>query len=101
MSDTQLALALPNVRHTDPRTSHIAAARDRTFIRDLVVEALNATPGGLTDWELTEAVGLEPIDKPTVGKRRQECGARRVLVDGEPLTRPSPKGTQCQVWTLR
>lgn len=83
-----------SVRASDPDTSHAAAALERTSLRDRVRWALESGVG-LTDWDITEALGLDPVQKPTVGKRRQECGA----VDSG-RRRPSPSGSPCVVWVL-
>lgn len=84
-----------NVRTTDPATSKVAARLDRGSHRERVRLALVANPHGLTDWELTSAVGVEPHHKPSIGKRRQECGA----VDTG-LRRRGPHGQPCVVWAL-
>jgi hypothetical protein len=86
----------PNVRASDPDTSRRAALLDRRSIRDQVRRLLVVCPDGLTDWELTETLGLPRHQKPTVGKRRQEVGA----VDSG-LRRPSPTGQPCIVWRLQ
>lgn len=99
---TDLALPFPpNVRSSDPETSHEASAVERSILRARVRRALELAPHGLTDWELVDALGMDRSDKGTVGKRRQECFARPIIVDDEPLKRPSPKGKPCRVWTLR
>lgn len=90
----------PNVRLSDPVTSREAADVDRSIIRERVRAALLAHPEGLTDWQLVDALGADRTDKGSITKRRQECGAVPVLVDGEPLYRPSPKGKRCTVWRL-
>jgi len=82
------------VRSTDPATSRIAAALKRTTLRDRVEAALRAAGrSGATDWELTDLLGLGPEDKPSVGKRRQECRA----VDSG-VRRKTPKGLAAVVW---
>ena len=83
-----------SVRPTDPNTSHAAAALVRHSLRDRV-RIILAGSDGMTDWELTDALGLDRSQKPTVGKRRQECGA----IDTG-LRRPSPSGSPCIVWRL-
>lgn len=85
----------PNVRHDDPDTSHIAAALERATLRQRVQVALARHPDGLTDWEITDALGLDAHRKPSVGKRRQECAA----VDTG-RRRPSPDGQPCVVWRI-
>lgn len=88
--------AVKNARATDPDTSHRAAAIERGSLRERVRAVLEMHPDGLTDWELTDVLGLPAADKPAVGKRRQECEA----VDSG-ARRPSPKGMACVVWVLR
>ena len=83
-----------SVRPSDPDTSHIAARLERHSLRDRV-RIILAASDGMTDHELTAALRLDPAQKPTVGKRRQECGA----VDTG-LRRPSPSGSPCVVWRL-
>ncbi len=84
-----------NVRASDPDTSHAAAAIDRTSLRARVENVLRRYSPGLTDWEITAALGLDPHRKPSVGKRRQEVGA---VDTGH--RRPSPDGQPCAVWRL-
>lgn len=85
----------PNVRPTDPDTSHSAAALNRCTLRSRAETVLRAHPDGLNDHELTVLLGLELRRKPSVAKRRQELGA----VDTG-LRRPSPDGQPCIVWRL-
>lgn len=89
--------AAPNVRASDPDTSHIAAAENeaRASLRSQVHALLLAHPAGATDWELADLLGLDASEKPSVVNRRRECGA----VDTG-LRRPSPKGKPCVVWAL-
>ena len=84
-----------NVRASDPDTSREAADRDRNTLRARVRSTLRSYPGGLTDHELTAKLGLPDRRKPSVGKRRQECGA----VDTG-RRRPSPDDHLCIVWEL-
>lgn len=85
-------------------TQRQAARYDRQTLRSAVRAALLRHPDGITDWELTEFLGLPERDKPSVGKRRQECGARPVFVrvgdERRVMTRPSPTGSPCTVWTV-
>ena len=90
----QLSL-LPNVRRSDPATSHSAARVDHTGLRADVERVLREHRDGLTDWEITTLLGLPDRRKGSVVKRRAECGA--VPTD---LTRPSPDGRPCVVWRL-
>jgi len=71
-------------------------------LRQRVHATLEANPQGLTDWEITVALGLSERRKPSVAKRRQECEAVPALDDffGACMTRPSPDGVPCTVWTL-
>lgn len=85
----------PNVRRSDPDTSHAAAALKRVTLRSLVKTELRRHPDGLTDWELTARLGLDARRKPSVGKRRQEAGATDTG-----RRRPSPDGNACVVWAI-
>jgi hypothetical protein len=85
----------PNVRPSDPDTSRAAAVLGRTSIRERVRLTLVAHPDGLTDWELTAALGEPAHRKASIGKRRQECGA---IDTGR--RRLSPLGCEAIVWTL-
>jgi hypothetical protein len=82
-------------RASDPDTSHQAAALDRVTLRARVHSVLERCPEGLTDFEITAMLGMDLADKPTCGKRREECGA---IDTGR--RRPSPKGNPCVVWAL-
>ena len=88
-----LTLPFP-ARTSDPQTSQTAASLERHSLRDRVRIVLAASDG-YTDWELTDALGLDRSQKPTVGKRRQECHA----VDSG-VRRPSPMNSPCIVWKL-
>lgn len=95
MSDTLLPFP-PNVRRDDPTTSYEASALKRTSLRARVLDTLERHPNGLTDHELTLAIGEPERRKPSVAKRRQEVGAvdtgqRRTSVDG----------CACIVWSIR
>lgn len=102
MSD-QLDLFEPQARHTNPETSHEAAAavgpraqRDR----DRVLDALR-TFGALTDFELALAINSQ---QTSCGVRRGELVraglVRASTIDGVKVRRPSPSGSPCQVWEL-
>ena len=93
---TETLELFPNVRADDPSTSHAAAAINRTTLRARVEQALRLNPDGLTDWEIVEALGEPDRKKPSIGKRRQECGA-----GDSGLRRLSPDGMECVVWVLR
>lgn len=91
----------PNVRRTDPVTSHEAAQSARMPMRKRIVLILKVYPDGLTDWELTRLLALPDRRKPSVAKRRQEVGAVPVLTEyGDTVTRLSPDGYRCIVWKL-
>jgi hypothetical protein len=93
---TPSAPALPfPARASDPETSRQAAALDRVTLRARVYSVLERCPEGLTDWELVAILGMDDLDKPSCGKRRQECGC---IDTGR--RRPSPKGVACVVWAL-
>ena len=85
----------PVVGRHDPDTSRAAGSEDRTSLRMEVYDLLAAYPPGLTDWEITEALGLGVGDKPSVVNRRRECGAVDTFE-----RRPSPSGRPCAVWAL-
>lgn len=91
----QPSLFSPNVRPSDPSTSHAAALPRRDTLRHRVELALRRHPSGLTDWEITDQLGLPDRRKPSVAKRRQELQA----VDTG-LTRKSPDAHDCTVWRL-
>lgn len=95
MSDTLLPFP-PNVRKGDPATSYEASALKRTTLRARVLDTLERHPNGLTDHELTLAIGEPERRKPSVAKRRQEVGA---FDTGQ--RRTSPDGCACAVWSLR
>jgi hypothetical protein len=85
----------PNVRRTDPDTSRAAALPRRVTLRHRVEAVLRRNPAGLTDWEILARLDLPDRRKPSVAKRRQECGA----VDTG-RRRRSPDGHDCIVWSL-
>lgn len=91
---TPQALPFP-ARATDPETSQRAAALQRVTLRQRVEAVLQANPQGVTDWELTDILGLPERRKGSCGKRRQECGA----IDSG-LRRRSPDGQSVIVWRL-
>lgn len=94
---TDLALPFPpNVRRDDPVTSYEASGLNRNTLRARVLDTLERHPNGLTDHELTLAIGEPERRKPSVAKRRQEVGA---VDTGE--RRLSADGCRCIVWTLR
>lgn len=82
-------------------------------LRQRVQACLDAHPDGLTDWEITAALGLPDRRKPSVAKRRQECGAvpmadehwangiGGLVIEQTVRTRPSPDGQPCIVWVAR
>ena len=85
----------PNVRNTDPDTSHMAAAPDRASDRIRVLEALkDAADNGLTDFELGVIVGRQ---QTSAGKRRGELRDLGFVYDSG-LRRPAPSGSLAIVW---
>lgn len=91
----QPSLFPPAVRRSDPDTSRAASLPRRVTLRSRVDGVLRRHPDGLTDWELTELLGLPERSKPSVAKRRQELNA----VDTG-RRRMSPDGHDCIVWAL-
>lgn len=91
------ATLFDSVSPSHPDTAHAAARTTpiRQTLRTQVHALLVAHPDGLTDFELCERLGLSLADKPSVGKRREECGAVDSL-----RRRPSPKGNPAAVWVL-
>ena len=85
----------PGVRATDPDTSRAAAVLPRSNRVEQVRELLATFPNGLTDWQITEALGLPERKKPAVAKARYRTGAGDT---GRRL--PSPDGQPCIVWSL-
>ena len=84
-------------RHTDPDTSWDAAADalcNADTHRARVLATLRAHPGGLTDFELAELLGLQ---QTSAGKRRGEL---RDLgyVENSGRKRPAPSGSMSIVW---
>lgn len=68
--------AAPNVRASDPDTSHIAAASvERERIGSLVRRLLTEYPDGLSDWELFRLSGLPEHLRGSLIKQRGESGA--------------------------
>jgi DNA-binding transcriptional ArsR family regulator len=103
MSSNGDQLELPGVepvaRSTDPGTSW-AAAHDATpkapTHRARVLQALRSIPGGLTDYELAELVGLQ---QNSAGKRRGELRDAG-LVEDSGRRRPAPSGSKAIVWKV-
>lgn len=93
MSDT--LFDSPHVRATDPDTSRAAAVLPRSSRVEQARRVLESFPNGLTDFELTEALGLPERRKPSVAKARYRTGA----VDTG-VRRTSPDGCSCIVWRL-
>jgi DNA-binding transcriptional ArsR family regulator len=90
-------LTLFSARRGDPETSH-QAARDahvnaKTH-RARVLAMLEAHPGGLTDFELAERLGLQ---QTSAGKRRGELRDAGLVVDSG-SKRPAPSGSAAIVW---
>lgn len=85
----------PDVRATDPDTSRSAAVLPRSNRVEQVRQLLATFPNGLTDHEITVALGLAERKKPAVSKARYRTGA---IDTGQ--RRPSPDGQPCTVWSL-
>lgn len=86
----------PNVRASDPETSHIAAANaQREQVAAIVTRLLSEHPDGLTDWQLYELSGLPEHLRGSLIKRRGESGAVDSGQRGS-----SPSGRPVIVWTL-
>lgn len=86
----------PNVRRTDPDTSHAAAAPLRLKDRVRVLNVHSNNPEGLTDFELADIVGRQ---QTSAGKRRGEL--RDLLMIEDSLTRrPAPSGSMAIVWRI-
>lgn len=84
-----------NVRATDPETSQIAAAPNRSRDRDLVYAALRiAADRGLTDFELGACIGRQ---QTSAGKRRGELRDAGLVRDSG-QRRPAPSGSPAIVW---
>jgi hypothetical protein len=111
MSD-QMAFDFTAVRASDPETSRLAAIFVFPNVeahRARVLAALaHAGPGGLTDFELEQVVGIK---QTSCGKRRGElrdAGLVEALfvVDDQhpcgkrPVRRLAPSGTPAQVWVV-
>lgn len=87
----------------DPLPTTVAAVkRDQVTLLERVRSALAAHPAGLTDWELTQVLGEPERRKPSVAKRRGECGAVPALYAGtsDHVTRKTPLGCEAIVWVL-
>ena len=93
---TQLSLLDPTARHTDPTTSHQAAATARTHTesdRELVLRLLRQH-GPLTDFEIAAFAGRQ---QTSLGVRRGDlCKVGLVRYAG--FTRPAPSGAAARVW---
>lgn len=83
-------------RTTDPTTSHVAAAsiRQANHMETVVLDAIAASPNGLTNHELVEATGLAwnsctPRIRPLV---------RKGLVRDSGIRRAGPSYRKCIVW---
>jgi hypothetical protein len=91
---------VPTARHSDPETSHQAAAlaeprakTNRAYALRLLLEA---GANGLTDFELAERSG---IAQTSIGVRRGEL-VKQGLAARHPdaITRHSPSGASSIVW---
>ena len=86
---------LPYQRHSD--TSKTAAGRakpDSATLRKRVLNLLRATPRGLTDEEIAEALGMNPS---TQRPRRIEL-VTALMVRDSGVTRPTKSGRAAVVW---
>lgn len=90
--------AAPNVRPSDPHTSHAAAAdsEGRHGIAQRVLAVHERYPLGLTDHELFALTGLPARCWGSVVKRRADFAH---CVDSG-RTRMGPNGRECIVWVL-
>lgn len=91
----------PTARHTDPETSHDAAAVagvNAGTNRALALLALaDAGVNGLTDFELADRVGVK---QTSIGVRRKEL-VTAGLVERAPLfPRKNADGSPCIVWRV-
>ena len=87
----------PTARHTDPQTSHDAAADVLPVSgrhRNLALAALREAPFGLTDFELAKVTGVQ---QTSIGVRRKEL-VRAGLVEATAMRRESPSGSAAIVW---
>lgn len=91
----------PLARHSDPLTSHLAAADVRPRLsahrkRVLLAHAEHWL-SGLTDFELAFITGLQ---QTSAGKRRLDL-CREGLIGPALHTRPSPSGSAAAVWIIQ
>lgn len=92
------AAPAPTARHTDPDTSHAAAALAApraTTNRAAALAALRAAGDrGLTDFELADITG---VAQTSIGVRRKELRDAG-LVEATGDRRPAPSGALATVW---
>lgn len=89
----------PNVRPTDPDTSHAAAARkpSRRLIDRQACLVIHAShPAGLTDFELAVMMNRQ---QTSAGKRRGELRDAGYIEDSL-IRRPAPSGSNAIVWRV-
>lgn len=89
----------PLARATDPETSHQAAddaKRNVRMTRAQVLLAHASHPGGLTDYELADIVGLQ---QNSAGKRRGDLRDAG-LIEATNIRAPGPSGSSCIVWRI-
>jgi hypothetical protein len=87
----------PGARHTDPGTSHAAAAEhaaQRETDRARALDALRMALDGLTDFELGALLGRQ---QTSAGKRRGELRDAGLVRDSG-RRRPAPSGSLAIVW---
>ena len=98
MANTEFYIA-PNVRNTDPDTSHAAAAEHKILrkgdrVMTLIMHYYH--PDGLTDYELGDLIGRQ---QNSAGKRRGELRDNG-LIENSGHKRPAPSGSLVIVWQI-
>lgn len=99
LPDEPIEFAEPNARHTDPPTSHQAAADAAVNVntnRFAVLSCHYRHPRGLTDYELAAITGLQ---QNSAGKRRGEL-MQKGFIEDSLTVRPAPSGSMCSVWRI-
>lgn len=90
----ELIRPTPRARTSDPDTSHLAAAKDRTSDQERALTILRQHPAGLTDDALAVLMDRRPT---SAGKRRLEL-LERGLVERTNERRPTRTGSTAIVW---
>jgi len=94
---------VPIARHTDPETSHQAAAdaTPRASHGRLLVLRNLLRWGAQTDYELAADTGWQ---QNSIGKRRGECVQMGLVeaatIMGEQMKRPAPSGSLSMCWRI-